>query len=300
LATTPSGHPELREFVKRPGVVTTRGSTYENLANVAPAFKERVVDFYEGTRVARAELYGEFVDDVEGALVERSWLEEARVDEPPHPASVTRTVVALDPADGTGAGAEQALCAASLTANGHIYILRSEGKRTSVLQYLKHAIRVADELGATIIVERNFGGRPLLELLERAMGECGIRRPYQEVHVHRGKRIRAQDTAVIAEQGRLHLVGRQDLLEDQLCTWVESEKSPDRLDAAAHAVNALLRGYSGAPPDSDAERHGAVPYSDCVTPTGAVAWNESGSDAWVPGTMPTMAQRASWRRVPIP
>jgi phage terminase large subunit-like protein len=242
-ATTPSGRPELRALLARPGTVVTRASTYANLANLSAGFRD-TIRFYEGSRLARAELHGEFLEDVEGALFERAWIERNRVDQVPHPVEVRRTIVALDPADGTGTGAEAALCAASMAADGHVYVIRSEGQRSSPFEYLTHAVRVADELGATIVVERNFGGRPLLELLERAMDECGIRRPYQEVWVHHGKRIRAQDMAVLAETGRLHFVGRDHaLLEDQLCTWVEGEKSPDRLDAAAHAVNTLRHGY---------------------------------------------------------
>jgi hypothetical protein len=76
-----------------------------------------------------------------------------------------------------------------------------------------------------------------------------------------------------SETGRLHFVGRNhELLEDQLCTWVEGEKSPDRLDAAAHAVNTLLRAYTGPPGDFDPERYGAVPYSDRPVAGGAVPW----------------------------
>src|SRR5204862_8196858 len=122
-------------------------------------------------------------------------------------------------------------------------------------------------------------------LLERAMDECGIRRPYQEVWVHQGKRIRAQDIAVLAETGCLHFIGRgHALLEDQLCTWVEGEKSPDRLDAAAHAVNTLLKGYAGTSQGYDPERDGAAPYSDRPVPGGAVPWDAD--EAWVPGTLP--------------
>jgi len=85
------------------------------------------------------------------------------------------------------------------------------------LQWLKRAIRVAQALGATIIVEDTGYGRPLMELLEQAMTEAG-RVPYQAVHAQQSKRLRAQDAAILAETGKLHLVGRQhDLLEDQMC-----------------------------------------------------------------------------------
>ena len=212
--------------------------------------------------------YGEWVDDVDDALFTRAWLEENRVERSPEPADVTRIVVALDPADGSGgAGAEQALCAACITHRGHVYILRSSGERSSPLQWLKRAIRVAQALGATIIVEDTGYGRPLMELLEQAMTEAG-RVPYQAVHAQQSKRLRAQDAAILAETGKLHLVGRQhDLLEDQMCTWVEGEKSPDRFDAMAHAVRELLKSGGGG---EVAGR--AVPYTVRRVEGGAVPW----------------------------
>jgi len=40
----------------------TRGSTYDNLENLAQAFKDEVVDLYEGTELGRQELHGELVE----------------------------------------------------------------------------------------------------------------------------------------------------------------------------------------------------------------------------------------------
>ena len=46
----------------------TRGSTYLNKANLAPAFLQQIVKKYEGTRLGRQELNAELLDDVPGAL----------------------------------------------------------------------------------------------------------------------------------------------------------------------------------------------------------------------------------------
>jgi phage terminase large subunit-like protein len=56
-------------------VVVTRGSTYENRANLAPAFLEQIIRKYEGTRLGRQELEAELLEDVEGALWNRAMLE---------------------------------------------------------------------------------------------------------------------------------------------------------------------------------------------------------------------------------
>src|SRR5206468_3927850 len=83
--------------------------------------------------------------------------------------------------------------------------------------------------------------------------------PYQAVHAHQSKRLRMQDASILAETGKLHFVGRHDLLEDQLCTWVEGEKTPDRADAFAHAVRELVRSGGGGGGDSESR---AVAYRD--------------------------------------
>jgi phage terminase large subunit-like protein len=42
------------------------------------------------------------------------------------------------------------------------------------------------------------------------------------------------------EQGRIHHVGSFPELEDQMCTWVPGEDSPDRMDAMVWAMTDLL------------------------------------------------------------
>jgi phage terminase large subunit-like protein len=60
----------------------------------------------------------------------------------------------------------------------------------------------------------------------------GVAVPIRTVHASRGKQPRAQPVAAMAAQGRWHLVGRFDELEDQMCTWtVDAGWSPDRMDA---------------------------------------------------------------------
>jgi phage terminase large subunit-like protein len=259
FATTPSGRSELRALLERPGTRVTRGTTFENLPNLPKAFRERVVAHYEGSRIAAQELRGELIEQVEGALWKRDWIEANHVDSLPHPASIIRAVVALDPAGGTATGDEQALCGAIRDRAGFVYITRSEGQRTSPLEWLKRAIEVAREISATIVVERNYGGKPLIELLEQAMGDApGTRAPYMEIHASQSKALRAEGPAIWTEKGRVKFVGRFPELEEQLCTWVPGDRSPDRLDAFVHAVRELASGGMGPSTGRDAGR--AVPY----------------------------------------
>src|SRR5438874_13838495 len=70
VATTPRPTKLIRELLAREGrdVAVTRGSTYENRANLAPGFFDQVIRKYEGTRLGRQELNAELLEDTPGAL----------------------------------------------------------------------------------------------------------------------------------------------------------------------------------------------------------------------------------------
>ncbi len=51
---------------------------------------------------------------------------------------------------------------------------------------------------------------------------------------------RAEPVSALYEQGRIHHVGTFPELEDQMCTFVPGEKSPDRMDALVWAITALM------------------------------------------------------------
>jgi hypothetical protein len=63
VTTTPKPIPLLRELVENPHCVVTHGSTYDNVANLAPAFADEIILQFEGTRLGRQELEGELLDD---------------------------------------------------------------------------------------------------------------------------------------------------------------------------------------------------------------------------------------------
>lgn len=68
ITTTPKPGALLRELVADPRTAVTRGTTFDNAANLAPSFLQAVRDKYEGTRLGRQELNAEILDDVAGAL----------------------------------------------------------------------------------------------------------------------------------------------------------------------------------------------------------------------------------------
>lgn len=60
-------------------VAVTRGSTYDNKANLTPKFYKSVVKKYEGTRLGRQELEAAILEDMPGALWVRSQLDANRI-----------------------------------------------------------------------------------------------------------------------------------------------------------------------------------------------------------------------------
>lgn len=68
VTTTPKRVKLIRQIMDRATTAITTDTTYANLMNLAPSFREQVLAAYEGTRIGRQELYGEMLTDVEGAL----------------------------------------------------------------------------------------------------------------------------------------------------------------------------------------------------------------------------------------
>ena len=80
IATTPRPTKLLKRIIADEHTVTTRGTTYDNLNNLAPTMRASILAKYEGTRLGRQELMGELLEDVEGALWTQSNIDTLRVE----------------------------------------------------------------------------------------------------------------------------------------------------------------------------------------------------------------------------
>ena len=78
VTTTPKRVKLVRQVMERKSTVITNGTTYENLHNMAAAFREQVLQAYEGTRIGRQELDGVLLTDVDGALWNLEMIDENR------------------------------------------------------------------------------------------------------------------------------------------------------------------------------------------------------------------------------
>lgn len=238
VTTTPKPIKLVRDLISSPTTAVTTGSTYENLANLAPAFRDAIISRYEGTRLGRQELLAELLDDVPGALWTRSIIESCRVRETPE---LVRIVVAIDPAVTSGEDADETgIIVAGLGVDGHGYVLADRSVHlASPETWARRAVVAYREFTADrIVAEVNNGG----EMVELTLRTVDRSVSYRAVHASRGKRVRAEPVAALYEQGRIHHVGAHPTLEDQMCQFVPegSDISPDRVDALVWAMTDLM------------------------------------------------------------
>ncbi len=241
ITTTPKPINVLRDIMSDPATVVTRGSTYENMANLAPAFIKRIIRRYEGTRLGRQELNGEILEDVPGALWHRARIDELRRREAPE---LLRIVVAIDPAATSGVtGDETGIVVAGLGADGHGYVLEDVSLRGTPHAWGRAAVNAYARWRAErIIGEVNNGG----EMIEHVIRTIDPAASYKAVRASRGKVARAEPIAALDEQGRVHHVGAFPELEDQMCAMTSdfdrraARFSPDRVDARVWALTELM------------------------------------------------------------
>lgn len=245
VTTTPKPTPLIRTLIGiTDGTVhITKGSTFDNQANLADSFLSEIVARYEGTRLGQQELYAELLDDVEGALWNRDLLEDDRVTA--HP-DLTRIVVAVDPAAGSKSdNAETGIVVVGLGSDGHAYVLEDNSIRGTPNDWGRSAVAAYHKFNADrIVAEANQGGDMVSHTLRTVDPSASIKM----VHASRGKRTRAEPVAALYEQHRVHHLGFYSELEDQLCGWIPDHSiSPDRLDALVWGVTELMLGNSAAP-----------------------------------------------------
>ena len=240
VTTTPRPTKLIKDLITRDGVRVQRGSTFDNAKNLAASALAELKLRYENTRLGRQELYGEILDNVEGALWTREMIENARVDIAP---PLIRVVVAIDPAVTSAATSDETgIVAAGIGNNGDYYILDDKSLRASPDAWARQAVMLYHEYKADkIIAETNNGGDMVIMLLKQVDASV----PTKKVTATRGKQLRAEPISSLYEQGRVHHVGYFAELEVQMCEWTPlSNESPDRLDALVWALTELNSGGS--------------------------------------------------------
>ena len=244
VTTTPKTTKLIRSIVNDDRTIISRGSTYDNSANLAGTFLEAVRKQYEGTRLGRQELYAEILDEASGALWNRSLLASCEVDKDQVP-PLNRIVVSLDPAVTSNSESDMTgIIVAGVDVNGHAYVLEDATGKYTPQQWASKAIALYREYMADrIVAEKNQGG----DMVKHTLLTEDETVPIKLVHASRGKMARAEPVSALYEQGKVfHVKGLNDL-EDQMVQWdpLGSIGSPDRLDACVWAITDLcLKGHA--------------------------------------------------------
>ncbi|RSN55627.1 terminase, large subunit [Streptomyces sp. WAC 04229] len=195
-------------------------------------------------------LYQQQPRPLEGGVWQWTWITANRIS----PAAfrgvnLTRTLIAIDPSGGSGtANDETGIVAAGRDADGESYLFADRSGRHGANAWGTEACLLALDCDAdAFVVETNFGGDMTRQVLIQAWQDLARSgrtqgRPMPrivEVNAKQGKRLRAEPIAQLYEQGRIHHVGEFPDLERQMVTWIPGLDSPDRMDAAVHALTEL-------------------------------------------------------------
>jgi phage terminase large subunit-like protein len=249
VSTTPKPIPLIRRLLDDQNTALTRVSTYDNRANLAASFFEKIIKRYEGTRLGRQELLAELLTDTPGALWNYSQFEQSSfrigIDRCP---KLERIVVAVDPPATSGHDADECgIVVVGKGSDGICYVLAddtSQGETPN--QWARRALKNYRLWNAdAVIVEVNQGGDMMRDVIENA-NKASYRLPglmIREVRAFQGKRLRAEPVAALYEQRRVKHVGMFGKLEDEMCnSTIDSDRkpSPDRLDAIVYAITDLV------------------------------------------------------------
>ena len=246
LTTTPRPLPLLKKMLNDPFVRVTKGKTTDNKNNLADSFIYQIENRFGGTRLGRQELDGEILDDIPGALWQRSLIDDNRVNEAP--VDMERVIVAVDPAASSHEGSDEngiVVVGIARDKDGYAkgYVLEDASLRGSPEEWARKAVQMYRKWQADkIVAEKNQGG----EMVEAVLRAVDRSLPIKLVHASRGKVIRAEPISSLYEQGRICHVGRFDHLEDQMCTFsVDNIRgngmgSPDRVDALVWGLTELF------------------------------------------------------------
>lgn len=250
ITTTPRPIPLIKELIAEshePGskIIVTRGSTFENRANLAGTFLEAIERRYAGSRLGRQELDGELIDDVPNALWTRAMIDAERKrlsDELP---AMQRIVVAIDPAakkssegDDTS---ETGIAVAGLGTDGRGYLIDDRSCRLGPTGWAGVALAAYDYYEAdAIVAEINQGG----DMVEAVIKAVNPKVKVIKVRATRGKVLRAEPISALYAQGRISHVGSFPMLEDQMIQFtsfgIEGDGDADRVDALVWAFTELF------------------------------------------------------------
>ena len=234
--TTPKNRAFIKALMADPTTAVSHATTYDNPALSARVLK-RLEAKYGGTRLGRQELMAEMIEDVEGALWLREWIDENRVKKAPE---LVRVVTGVDPATTSSKTSDfTGIAVAGKGVDGEFYVLSVQQYKLSPHGWASKALDAHQQFGGDrIIAETNNGGDMVITTIQ------GVDRnaPVKKIVASRGKAVRAEPIAAMYEQGKVHHVGEHPDAESQMCNFPVATENDDMVDALVYALTELTEG----------------------------------------------------------
>lgn len=245
--TTPLPNDFMRNLIAKENTIAVGVSTYANLHNLAPNVAKEILSQFKGTFFEKQEIYGEMIDDREGALWSSlqfaeqdfyfEWDEVA--------GSMDRIVVGIDPAGSQNKRSDLTGIVVGGKRGDVLYAIDDVSGKFSPAGWAQTAIRVYEQYKAdAIVVERNYGG----DMVRATLKAQGYKGRIMEANATDGKRVRAEPISAkyeqhLARHRRRTPVAGVSKLEAEMVSWIPGEgKSPNRVDAWVWCASSLTRG----------------------------------------------------------
>jgi phage terminase large subunit-like protein len=246
--TTPRAVVLVKRLLGQSDAAVTRGTTADNKDHLPPGFFRSVRARFGRSLLGRQELYGELLEEIDGALWSRALLEDCREEAATSPPR--RVVIGVDPpASAAGDACGIVVCAVGEDAVARV--LADKSVRRATPERWARTVAEAARLWQAdrVVAEANNGG----EMVRSVLHAADIALPVRLVHASRGKSARAEPVAALYESGRVRHCGQLPELEDELCglmaggTYEGPGRSPDRADALVWALSELMLGRRAEP-----------------------------------------------------
>lgn len=249
ITMTPRPLALIKQLLQRPDIEIVRGSTLENKDNLATSFVDNVVETYKGTRLERQEVYGELLEDVEGALWNYDLIARNRRTEEEAPKVFDAIRIGVDPSvSAKKTSNKTGIVVVGRCKDKHAWVLGDHTILASPKEWASKVVSVYHSYKSIaksirIAAEGNQGG----ELVKEVIHGVDPSIPVKIVHASVGKVARAEPVVLLYEQNKAHHVGVFTELEEEQCSFVpnEAKESPDRMDACVWAATDLFLLKSG-------------------------------------------------------
>lgn len=243
ITTTPKPTNLIKSIIKRDDTVVTKGSTYENIRNLAPEFINQIRTKLEGTDLGRQEIHAEILTDKTVNLWSHPLIENAKICSPPP--YYEKIIISIDPAiTAKTSSDETGIIVAGLAPDGTIFIIDDYSTKEPADFWTDQVIALYYKYSATnIVVETNAGGDLIEQLIHIKDKNINIK----PVFALKSKTLRAEPIVLLYQKNIVKHLSKFEKLEHQMITYTPDKKSPDRMDALVWAVYFLYNEYNKLP-----------------------------------------------------